>query len=77
MPGKVLLRHEEVPNLRRLDVYESDGGYQAARRALTEHDPAQLIEIVGLVAVNVFTNYLNNVAETDIDFPVVLAAEAA
>ncbi|CAD5265563.1 Alkyl hydroperoxide reductase AhpD [Bosea sp. 62] len=38
---------------------------------------AQLIEIVGLVAVNVFTNYLNNLAETDIDFPVVLAAEAA
>lgn len=38
---------------------------------------AQLVEIVGLVAVNVFTNYLNNLAETDIDFPVVLAAEAA
>jgi NADH-quinone oxidoreductase subunit F len=46
MPGKVLLRHEEVPNLRRLDVYESDGGYQAARRALTEIQPAQLIEMV-------------------------------
>lgn len=38
---------------------------------------AQLVEIVGLVAVNVFTNYLNNLAEADIDFPVVLAAEAA
>ncbi len=38
---------------------------------------AQLVEIIGLVAVNVFTNYLNNVAETDIDFPVVLAADAA
>ena len=46
MPGKVLLRHEEVPNLRRLDVYESDGGYHASRRALTEIQPAQLIEMV-------------------------------
>ena len=38
---------------------------------------AQIVEIVGLVAVNVFTNFINNVAETDIDFPVVRAAEAA
>lgn len=37
---------------------------------------AQIIEIVGLVAANVFTNYVNNVAETEIDFPVVRAAEA-
>jgi NADH-quinone oxidoreductase subunit F len=46
MPGKILLRHEEVANLRRLDVYESDGGYGAARRALTELQPVQLIEMV-------------------------------
>ncbi len=38
---------------------------------------AQVIEIVASVALNVLTNYVNNVAETDIDFPVVLAAEAA
>ncbi len=38
---------------------------------------AQVIEIVALVAVNVLTNYVNNVAETDIDFPVVRATEAA
>lgn len=38
---------------------------------------AQVIEIVAAVAVNVLTNYVNNVADTDIDFPVVLAAEAA
>jgi NADH:ubiquinone oxidoreductase subunit F (NADH-binding) len=46
MPEKVLLRHEDVPNLRRLDVYEGDSGYQAARRALTENQPAQIIELV-------------------------------
>jgi uncharacterized peroxidase-related enzyme len=38
---------------------------------------AQVIEIVATVALNVLTNYINNVAETDIDFPVVLAAQAA
>ena len=37
----------------------------------------QVIEIVATVALNVLTNYINNVAETDIDFPVVLAAQAA
>ncbi|MEP6897852.1 MAG: hypothetical protein ABI870_04925 [Rhodanobacter sp.] len=38
---------------------------------------AQIVEIVGLVAENTFTHHLNEVARTDIDFPVVLAAEAA
>jgi uncharacterized peroxidase-related enzyme len=38
---------------------------------------AQIVEIIALVAENTFTNYLNNVAKTEIDFPVVRAAEAA
>ena len=38
---------------------------------------AQIVEIVAVVAENVFTNFINNVAATDIDFPVVRAAEAA
>jgi uncharacterized peroxidase-related enzyme len=38
---------------------------------------AHIVEIVAVVAENVLTNLLNNVAETDIDFPVVRAAEAA
>ena len=48
----------------------------AAVRAAGYTD-AQIVEIVGLVAENTFTNYLNEVAKTEIDFPVVLAAEAA
>jgi hypothetical protein len=32
---------------------------------------------LGVVALNVFTNFVNNVAETEIDFPLVRAAEAA
>ncbi|MEZ5710028.1 MAG: carboxymuconolactone decarboxylase family protein [Blastomonas sp.] len=37
----------------------------------------QIVEIVALVAENVFTNFLNNVAQTEIDFPVVTASDFA
>jgi uncharacterized peroxidase-related enzyme len=37
----------------------------------------QIVEIIAVVAENCFTNFLNEVARTDIDFPVVRAAEAA
>jgi uncharacterized peroxidase-related enzyme len=40
-------------------------------------DDAAIVEIVAVAAENVFTNLLNVVADTDIDFPVVRAAEAA
>jgi alkylhydroperoxidase family enzyme len=38
---------------------------------------AQIVEIIAVVAENIFTNLLNIVAGTEIDFPVVLTAEAA
>jgi uncharacterized peroxidase-related enzyme len=38
---------------------------------------AHIVEIVALVAENTFTNFLNEVAKTDIDFPVVRAADGA
>lgn len=38
---------------------------------------AQIIEIVAVVAENFLTNLINNVARTDIDFPVSLTAQAA
>jgi uncharacterized peroxidase-related enzyme len=53
----------------------SDADLAAVR--LAGFSEAQVIEIVAAVALNVLTNYINNVAETDIDFPVVLAAQAA
>jgi len=37
---------------------------------------AQIVEIVAIVAENCFTNFLNEVAKTAIDFPVVRANEA-
>jgi uncharacterized peroxidase-related enzyme len=41
------------------------------------YDDAQIIEIVLHVALNTWTNYLNEVAATDIDFPLVAARQAA
>ena len=41
------------------------------------YDDAQVIEIVLHVVLNTWTNYINVAAQTDIDFPVVTAREAA
>lgn len=44
---------------------------------LAGFDDGQIVEIVAIVAENCFTNFLNEVAKTEIDFPVVRAAQAA
>jgi uncharacterized peroxidase-related enzyme len=41
------------------------------------YDDAQVIEIVFHVALNTWTNYLNEASKTDIDFPVITARKAA
>ncbi len=46
MSEKILLRHEDVANLRELDVYVSDGGYATALRVLKEREPEDIIEEV-------------------------------
>jgi uncharacterized peroxidase-related enzyme len=38
---------------------------------------AEIVEIVAAVALNIFTNYLNLAADTEIDFPVLRTAESA
>jgi uncharacterized peroxidase-related enzyme len=52
----------------------SDSDLQAVRAA--GYSDAQVIEIVLHVALNTLTNYVNEVAKTDIDFPVVTAKAA-
>lgn len=42
-----------------------------------DYDNAQVIEIVLHVALNTWTNYINEVAKTDIDFPLIPAARRA
>ncbi len=62
-----------------LRVAQSRGRVSDTELAALRHagfDEAAVIEIVANVAVNVLTNYINNVALTDIDFPVVQAKVA-
>jgi uncharacterized peroxidase-related enzyme len=53
----------------------SDEDLQTVRSA--GYTDAQVIEIVQHVALNTWTNYVNEVAKTDIDFPVVGLRKAA
>ena len=53
----------------------SEDDFRAVR--LAGYDDAQVIEIVLHVALNTWTNYVNEVAKTDIDFPLVTSRKAA
>jgi uncharacterized peroxidase-related enzyme len=52
----------------------ADADVQAVKKA--GYNDAQVIEIVLHVALNTLTNYVNEVAKTEIDFPVVTAKAA-
>ena len=53
----------------------SDDDVRAVK--LAGYDDAQVVEIVLHVALNSWTNYINEVAKTEIDFPVATARKAA
>jgi uncharacterized peroxidase-related enzyme len=53
---------------------ESDDVPSLRSAGLTD---AEIVEIVAVVAVNIFTNYFNHIAGTEIDFPVVHATTSA
>jgi uncharacterized peroxidase-related enzyme len=53
----------------------SDEDLNAVRQA--GYDGEQIIEIVQHVALNIWTNYINKIADTEIDFPVVEARNKA
>jgi uncharacterized peroxidase-related enzyme len=52
-----------------------DAQLQAVRAA--GYDDAEVVEIVAVVAANIFTNYFNHIAGTVMDFPVVKSAAPA
>lgn len=63
-----------------LQVLQTRGNVSDAELAavrLAGFDEASVLEIVINVSLNVLTNYVNNVAQTDIDFPKVSAKLAA
>jgi len=49
--------------------FVADADLAAVRRA--GYDDGEIVEIVAAVAHNIFTNYFNHVAETEVDFPLV------
>lgn len=53
----------------------SDNQLRAIRDA--GFSDAEILELVGAVALNTLTNYLNHVAQTDLDFPAVRVPEPA
>jgi uncharacterized peroxidase-related enzyme len=53
----------------------SDAQLQAVRSA--GYSEAEVVEIIAHVALNIFTNYFNHIAETVIDFPQISTAKAA
>jgi uncharacterized peroxidase-related enzyme len=55
--------------------FASDEDLEALRNA--GFDDGQVVEIVANVALNLYTNYFNHVAETDIDFPKVKVPQGA
>lgn len=59
----------------KLHGHVTDEDFAAVKAA--GYTDAQIIEIVQHVALNVWTNYINTVARTEIDFPVVEARKAA
>ena len=53
----------------------TDDDFRAVKAA--GYTDAQIIEIVQHVALNTWTNYINTVGQTEIDFPVITARKAA
>jgi uncharacterized peroxidase-related enzyme len=60
-----LLRFTQAVVIQRGDI--SDEDFRAVRSA--GFSDRQIIEIVANIALNIFTNYFNTVARTEIDFP--------
>jgi uncharacterized peroxidase-related enzyme len=59
----------------KLRGHVSDADFHAVKAA--GYSDAQIVEIVQHVALNTWTNYINSVAQTEIDFPAVTARKVA
>src|SRR5436190_12550988 len=63
--AETMLRFTRSVVLQRGEI--SDEDFQAMRKA--EFTDAQIVEIVANIALNIFSNYFNSVAKTEVDFP--------
>ena len=46
MPEHILLRHRDLPDIHKLDVYLQHGGYEAFKKVVTTMTPQQVIDEV-------------------------------
>jgi NADH-quinone oxidoreductase subunit F len=46
MMTHILLRHRDVENINQYSVYVANGGYEGLKKALTDYEPAEVIDIV-------------------------------
>jgi NADH-quinone oxidoreductase subunit F len=44
--GLLLLRHREIPDIGKLDVYQKNGGFKALKKAVTQMKPQEVIDVV-------------------------------
>ena len=42
----ILLRHRDIENIHKLDVYRENGGYEGLKKAVTAMTPAEVIDVV-------------------------------
>ncbi|MBU2611740.1 MAG: NADH-quinone oxidoreductase subunit F, partial [Chloroflexi bacterium] len=42
----ILLRHREIPNINRIDVYKKHGGFEAFKKAVTKMKPQEVTDMV-------------------------------
>jgi uncharacterized peroxidase-related enzyme len=63
--SETMLRFTRAVVLQRGDI--SDDDFHALRKA--GFTDAQIVEIVANIALNIFSNYFNSVARTEVDFP--------
>jgi AhpD family alkylhydroperoxidase len=70
--AEIAANRNGTANVARARGHVGDEDVLAIKRA--GYDDAQVIEIVMHVALNTWTNYINEVAKTEIEFPVVMPA---
>lgn len=42
----ILLRHRDIENIHKLEVYRANGGYEALQKVLNEYQPGEIIDII-------------------------------
>ena len=44
--ANVLLRHRDIPDINKIDVYKKNGGFDAFKKAVTKMQPTEVIDVV-------------------------------